>query len=172
METGGALKATPLPLVRDGWVAWVLSTTIFPAPRQTLQLLAHLQGERKEQDLPLSLQEGTAGQESEVLVSLFVSILFATIGHSPPHAGWDQSSGWKGAGLGYLQGIFMLPGARAKEDFGPGATLWDLAEAMGASAARACTMLICANKNIYKDSLHGKNLKYDSSNVFLWELQF
>ena len=134
METGGALKATPLPLVRDGWVAWVLSTTIFPAPRQTLQLLAHLQGERKEQDLPLSLQEGTAGQESEVLVSLFVSILFATIEHSPPHAGWDQSSGWKGAGLGYLQGIFMLPGARAKEDFGPGATLWDLAEAMGASA--------------------------------------
>lgn len=172
METGGALKATPLPLVRDGWVAWVLSTTIFPAPRQTLQLLAHLQGERKEQDLPLSLQEGTAGQESEVLVSLFVSILFATIEHSPPHAGWDQSSGWKGAGLGYLQGIFMLPGARAKEDFGPGATLWDLAEAMGASAARACTMLICANKNIYKVSLHGKNLKYDSSNVFLWELQF
>lgn len=172
METGGALKAAPLPFVRDGLVAWVLSTTILPAPRQTLQLLAHLQGERKEQDLPLSPQKATAGQESEGLVFLFVSILFATIGHSPPHAGWDQSSSWKCSGLGYLQGIFMLPEARAKEDSGPGATLWSLAEAVGASAARACTLLICANKNIYKVSLHGKNLKYDSSNVFLWELQF
>ena len=172
METGGALKATPLPIVRDGRVAWVLSTTILPAPRQTLQLLAHFQEERKEQVLPLSLQEGTAGQESEVLVFLFVSILFATIGHTPPLAGWDQSSSWKCSGMGYLQGIFVLPGARAKEDFGPGATVWDLPEAVSTSAARACTMLICANKNIYKVSLRGKSFKYDSSNVFLRELQF
>lgn len=58
-----------------------------------------------------------------------------------------------------------LPGVRRWEEyFGPGATsvasLWGCA--LDTSAAWVCAMLICANENIQKVSLHGKSLKRNS----------
>lgn len=67
---------------------------------------------------------------------LFVSVLFATIGHSPLMLAGIRAAAGSAQGWATL-GVFMLLEARAKEDSGPGHTVWSLAEAVGASAARS-----------------------------------